>query len=99
MTLWVLILLSFLHVVVWVAFPVVFFIVAFKLPGFELSQSETDIGLALWGASSISMFVSIVLVSKSYLAGGQASDYWWFAMPWAFLAVLIVYLIKVSKVW
>ncbi len=98
MTLGVLILLSFLHIAVWAATPFIFFILVFKQSEMELSKSNTDICLILWGAYSISTIVSIVLVSNYYLEGGQASDYWWFAMPWVSLAVLIIYLMRVSKV-
>ena len=98
MTLGALILLSFLHVAVCVASPFTFFMAAFIQRRFELSKSDTDICFALWGAYSILTIASVVLVSYCYLTSSQAAYYWWFAMPWASLAVLIAFVVRVWKV-
>ncbi|EKO3629004.1 hypothetical protein [Vibrio metschnikovii] len=97
MSLWVLVLLSFVHIAVWMISPFVFFIAAFKVRRFELSKPDTNICLALWGAYSISTIASVVLVSYHYLSGSQASFYLWFVMPWFLLMGLIAYFIKASK--
>ncbi|CCN69659.1 hypothetical protein [Vibrio nigripulchritudo] len=98
MTLGVLFLLSFLHIAIWVASPFIIFIWALKQKEFELSKHNTDICIALWGAYSILTIVSIILVSYYYLVSSQASYQWWFVMPWTSLAVLIVYIMTVSKI-
>ncbi|OOX37189.1 hypothetical protein BJL83_23945 [Vibrio parahaemolyticus] len=98
MTLGWLILLSFLHIAVCLFSPFVFFIVVFQLREFELSKHHSDICMALGGVYVISTIVSVIIVFNYYLADSQEPYYWWFAMPWALLVTIIVYILKVAKV-
>ncbi|ELC9520046.1 hypothetical protein RJY08_001498 [Vibrio alginolyticus] len=98
MTLGWLILLSFLHIAVCLFSPFVFFIVVFQLREFELSKHHSDICMALGGAYVISTIVSVIIVFNYYHADSQEPYYWWFAMPWALLVAIIVYILKVAKV-
>ncbi|MCG3727920.1 hypothetical protein [Vibrio cincinnatiensis] len=98
MTLWILILLSFFHIAVCLASPLVFFIAIFQLREFELSQPNVDTCLTLGVVYAISTFVSVIMVFNHYLVDSQAPYYWWFAMPWTLLAVFIAYVMKVAKI-
>ncbi|MDG2810038.1 hypothetical protein P7L89_25855, partial [Vibrio parahaemolyticus] len=59
---------------------------------------HSDICMALGGAYVISTIVSVIIVFNYYLADSQEPYYWWFAMPWALLVAIIVYILKVAKV-
>ncbi|WP_243033075.1 hypothetical protein [Vibrio cincinnatiensis] len=100
MSLWVLVLLSFVHIGVGgaVGFGLIFAACAER--GATLSKSSNDICVALWFAYVISLFLSVSSGIYFYLTNSEASYYWWYAMPWMLLIILITYwrasLIKIA---
>lgn len=91
MSFWILVLLLFIHLGVGglIAFGLIFSACAER--GVTMSKFNNDVCVALWFAYSISIFASVVLVSYYHLTNSQGSYYFWLAMPWALLVVLITY--------
>ncbi|EOA6823276.1 hypothetical protein ACH78B_004619, partial [Vibrio vulnificus] len=56
-----------------------------------MSQFSNDVCVALWFAYTISLLLSVFLVIYFYLTDSDASYFWWYAMPWTLLIVLITY--------
>ncbi|EOB3570828.1 hypothetical protein ACHELV_004404, partial [Vibrio vulnificus] len=91
MSLWFLIPLSFIHITVGgaIGFGLVFAACAER--GVTMSQFSNDVCVVLWFAYTISLLLSVFLVIYFYLADSDASYFWWYAMPWTILIVLITY--------
>ncbi|SON48458.1 hypothetical protein [Vibrio tapetis] len=91
MSLWVLVPISFIHITVGGAIGFWLLFLGCADRGVTVSKLTNDICVALWFAYSASLVLSVVLIAYFYLTGSQSSYYWWYAMPWIFLVVLIVY--------
>ncbi|WP_104046866.1 hypothetical protein [Vibrio jasicida] len=91
MSFWILVPFLFIHLGLGglIAFGLVFLVCAERRV--SISKFNNDVCVALWFAYSISIFASVVLFSYYHLTNGQASYYFWLAMPWAVLVVLITY--------
>lgn len=91
MSLWVLIPLSFIHIGVGgaVGFGLVF--AACVGRGVTMSKFSNDACVALWFAYVISLLLSVFLVIYFYLTDSETPYFWWYAMPWTLLSVLIIY--------
>ncbi|MGF1725350.1 hypothetical protein [Photobacterium nomapromontoriensis] len=91
MSFWVLVLLSFVHIGMGGAVGFCLIFAACSERGVTLSKSSNDVCVALWFAYVISLLLSVFLVIYFYLIDSEAPYFWWYAMPWTLLIVLITY--------
>ncbi|GDY24713.1 hypothetical protein AHAT_06030 [Agarivorans sp. Toyoura001] len=91
MSLWVVILFSFIQFTFGGALGFGLIFMASAVRGYTISQFAESLTVALWFIYCISLVLSISLVIYAYIKGWGTTSYFWFAVPWLLLIVMITY--------